>query len=310
MKLVQRESGYYLVRRVPVRYHRVEKRRQIWVALNTDSKKLADTKAEAAWEQLCESWEARLAGDTSEADARYEAARNIAKSRGYRYLEAKDVADLPLDQIVDRISDSYDNLERAIPAEAEALLGAVPKPEITLKRALELYWPMAKDKIRGKSKDQIRRWENPRKKAFKNLISVVGNITLNDMSPDDMLDFQDWWNERIDKEGLRPNSAKKDIAHISSALNLVNTRQRLGFNLPLSGYRIGEGEKRTRPAFSEKWIREKMLAPGALDGLNADARSILIGMINTGYRPSEAECMTRDQIHLEANIPYIYPLSQ
>lgn len=44
--------------------------------------------------------------------------------------------------------------------------------------------------------------------------------------------------------------------------------------------------KRTRRPFSDGWIRDRLLKAGALDGLNADARHILPGMINTGARPS------------------------
>jgi hypothetical protein len=35
------------------------------------------------------------------------------------------------------------------------------------------------------------------------------------------------------------------------------------------------------------WIREKILAHDALAGLNAEARAIFLGMVNTGYRPGE-----------------------
>ena len=36
----------------------------------------------------------------------------------------------------------------------------------------------------------------------------------------------------------------------------------------------------------------RLLAPGALDGLNGQARALLLGMINTGYRPSEGAALT------------------
>ena len=47
------------------------------------------------------------------------------------------------------------------------------------------------------------------------------------------------------------------------------------------------------------------MAPGALHGLNADARGLLLGMINTGYRPSEGCILHREQIRLDHNIPHI-----
>ncbi len=46
-------------------------------------------------------------------------------------------------------------------------------------------------------------------------------------------------------------------------------------------------------------------APGALDGLNGQARALLLGMINTGYRPSEGAALTADTIRLDGDVPHI-----
>jgi len=67
-------------------------------------------------------------------------------------------------------------------------------------------------------------------------------------------------------------------------LKTVNTMKRLGLSLPLGELSFKEGEKLTRPPFSEDWIRTRLLATGALDGLNGQARALLLGMINTGLR--------------------------
>lgn len=60
-----------------------------------------------------------------------------------------------------------------------------------------------------------------------------------------------------------------------------------------------------RPPFKIEWIKDKILAPDALRGLNTEARCILLGMVNTGYRPSEGASLTAAQIRLDDNIPYI-----
>ena len=81
--------------------------------------------------------------------------------------------------------------------------------------------------------------------------------------------------------------------------------KRLGLSLPLGELSFKEGEKQTRPPFSEDWIRARLLAPGALDGLNGQARALLLGMINTGYRPSEGAALTADTIRLDCHVPHI-----
>ncbi len=120
-----------------------------------------------------------------------------------------------------------------------------------------------------------------------------------------MLDFRAWWLDRIENEGLTPNSANKDLTHLGDVLKTVNRMKRLNLVLPLSDLSFKEGEQVPRPPFSDDWIRERMLAPGALDGLNRDARCILLAMINTGARPSELAALTRAQIRLDANVPHI-----
>lgn len=191
------------------------------------------------------------------------------------------------------------------PKEAEALMGVVPKPKLTLSQCLKEFWKLAHDRTIGKSEDQIRRWRNPRIKAINNLISVIGDQEIDAITADDMLDFREWWMDRIRTEGLTPNSANKDIIHIGNVLRTVNKMKRLNLNLPLSDLAIREGEKKTRPAFSVDWIKTKLLAPGALDGLNAEARAILLGMVNTGYRPSEGAAITSAQIRLDHAVPHI-----
>jgi integrase len=64
-------------------------------------------------------------------------------------------------------------------------------------------------------------------------------------------------------------------------------------------------ESRDRPPFSDRWIREKILAPGALENLNDEARCILLALVNTGARPSEIAGLLPEHIHLDGPVPYI-----
>jgi hypothetical protein len=82
MALIVRGTTFYLRKRVPTRYHPVEDRREILHSLHTDSRQVAERKAGVVWAELIESWEARVGGDTQDAEQRYDAARNFAKVRG------------------------------------------------------------------------------------------------------------------------------------------------------------------------------------------------------------------------------------
>jgi integrase len=309
MFIIQRGSKYYLQRRVPTRFAEVDGRTFVKISLRTDSFKEAEAKAQVIWEQLINAWEAKLAGSTEDAEQAFDAARKLADLRGFRYLDAQRVAKLPDDELRDRLLAVSKTRRRpgALPdrAEAAALLGGAAEPKITISRALELYWPLAKDRILGKSEDQIRRWRNPRIKAIKNLVGVIGDIPIGEITSDDMLEFRDWWLERLEVEKLTPGSANKDLIHAGDVLKTVNTMKRLGLVLPLSDLSFKKGPVSVRPPFSVAWIRDKLLAPRALDGLNEEARAILIVMINTGARPSEIAALNEAYIHLQTNVPHI-----
>ena len=298
----------YLYKRVPKRYASVEPRKFVWVSLHTDSPSVAKAKEGATWEQLVAAWEAKLAGDTTDAEQRFKAARDLAEARGFRYMRADQVAKLPLEDLRDRfkaVTGFKDKPDRPDMLEAAALLGGSKRPPLTISNALELYWSLAKDKTLGKSEDQLRRWKNPRVKAIKNLISVIGDKAIHDITGDDMLDFRNWWMERLEEEDLTPNSANKDLIHIGAVLKTVNRMKRLGLVLPLSELSFKEGEGKKRPPFSRKWISERLLAPGALDKLNPEARAILLVMVNTGCRPSELAALSAKTIKLNQNVPHI-----
>ena len=303
----QRGKVYWLKRRVPKRYAGIEARKEIWRSLKTDSPAAAKQKAEAVWSELIEGWEARLAGRSDEAEERFAAAQDLAAARGVRFLSARAVAELPIGQVLERVeavapAATPDQPDRV---EATALLGGAAEVPVTVSRALELYWGMARDEVLNKSDDQVRRWKNPRKKAIRNFVKVIGDKPISQISADDMGDFRNWWMERIEAEGLTPNSGNKDLTHLGAVLKTVNARKRLGINLPLSGFSFKQADSTPRPPFSDQWIRERLLAPGALDGLNPEARAIMLGMVNTGYRPGEAAGLMPDDIVLDAEVPHV-----
>ena len=97
-----------------------------------------------------------------------------------------------------------------------------------------------------------------------------------------MRSFGDWWIEQIEVLGLQASTANKNMDHVGKVLKLVNEEMGLKLVLPLGGLRLKEGEKVTRPPFSNAWIQNRLLAPGALDGLKPEAQAIILIMVNTG----------------------------
>ncbi|SDZ45244.1 hypothetical protein SAMN05444004_11516 [Jannaschia faecimaris] len=52
------------------RHRGIELRETVWISLHTDSETVARSKADRAWSQMIEAWEARLVGKSADADAR------------------------------------------------------------------------------------------------------------------------------------------------------------------------------------------------------------------------------------------------
>ncbi len=220
-------------------------------------------------------------------------------------MPVEEVAKLPLRNVLDRVEASISADGGIDPVRGAAFLGIAKAPKYRISEVLEDYWKLAEDKAQGKSQDQMRRMRNPRIKAFRNFIAVVGDLAVTELVQRDLIDFRAWWWDRIKAEVLDPASANKDFTHIASTFRLVDRSLQLGVTLNFTALNFTVLEKRTRLPFSRNWIATKILAPGVLDGLNIEARSILLGMINTGYRPSEAQDLLPQHIRLDDETPHI-----
>ncbi|GAA4223604.1 integrase [Sagittula marina] len=250
-------------------------------------------------------WDAMLNGASSVPEERWHAARDLAEAKGFKFIEANELLQGPVEDIVTRVEAVGAGSRKARLQAASALLGTTPPPKITVTRALDLYWELTETDQRGKSDDQIRRMRNPVIKAFKNFVDVVGDKAVSGISRDDMLDFRAWWADRINESSCKASTANKDLTHFSKVLKRVNDLKRLGYDLPVSGLSFKEGRKEPRCPFSTNWIRDRLLEPDALKGLNTQARCILLGMINTGYRPIEGAALLPQRIKLEGAVPMI-----
>jgi len=303
--LILRNSKYSLKRRVPKRYWSVETRPIVWVSLHTDSLSIANEKAQAVWEEMVAGWEARLSGNDPEARHHFDAVQTLANARGFKYLPMDQVAELPIDELLTRIENIGSYRAQTKQSDAKALLGAIARPAYSVSETLTEYWRLSRDKTLQKSPDQIRRWRNPRIKAINNFISIVGDKPISEITRDDLIEFRDWWLARIEVQGLDPSTANKDFTHFNSVLKTVNELKKMGLDLPTSGLHLKEGKKKSRPQFSTEWIKTRLLADGALDGLEGQARAILLIMINTGARPSEIANLMPDHIRLDHQYPHI-----
>lgn len=155
----------------------------------------------------------------------------------------------------------------------------------------------------------MRRASNPKRKAVANLIRVIGDKPLAEVTREDALAFRAWWAERLETEGLTVNSANKDFGHIAVMWRTVVEGHRLRLESPFQRLRFrdnGNGGRGTRgDTVSTEWIRRVLLAPDALSRLNDEARWLVQVMAETGARESELCGLEPEDIVLRHEVPHI-----
>ena len=315
--LKQRKGRWYYVRRVPLRYAHVDKRGLIKSALKTSSREVArarrDSLAEADdlyWSALASS---RAKGSNASAVSRYRAAKARAFARGFIYTPVEELSvQNDMTEVIDRIRALEGSLStrQAVP-ETDALLGTAPKASIPISEAFELYC----DKIsigdqKGKSPDQRRNWRKVKARAVKNFIGLRGDKPMAEIDRHDGQAFFEWWGAKVDpKDDSKPrsgNSANKDLTNLRilfrSYWSYEGEPKR---DNPFDDLRFKNVVYKDIPPFSVDWLENRILAKGALDSLNEDARLIIYALIETGCRPSEIANLRKEHIILDANVPHL-----
>ncbi|MEP1696234.1 MAG: hypothetical protein ABJJ69_06840 [Paracoccaceae bacterium] len=64
---------------------------------------MASEKAPAVWDEQLAAWHARLSGQGADAAKHFEAVQSLAASKSFGYLPIDQVAQLPLEKLLDRI---------------------------------------------------------------------------------------------------------------------------------------------------------------------------------------------------------------
>ncbi|MBB4273998.1 hypothetical protein [Rhizobium mongolense] len=100
-------------------------------------------------------------------------------------------------------------------------------------------------------------------------------------------------------------SGNKDIGNLRVLYSSYFKQGVKDVQNPFEKLSFSEKVKNKRPPFKTDWIAERILAPGALAGLNDEARAIVLVLVETGCRPSEVANLKPQQIVLDFPIPYI-----
>ncbi|KPD11169.1 hypothetical protein AN476_16715 [Phaeobacter sp. 11ANDIMAR09] len=311
---------YYWVKRVPKRFSRFvlgatgKPLTHVRQALHTDSLSEAKAKAIQVEAARLAEWEALAASDHESARAHYDASKTLAQARGYPYRAVVTLASGDAEHLVKRtLAVTGENFTSKVAA--QAVLGTVPETMPTLTELRDDYYSLTRTRHTKKTVQQLKRWKNPRDKAVANFLQLVAPkdgrrnpipMPIDQITRNDALKFREWWAERV-QNGMDPGTANKDIGHLSEMWNTWTTLKEVDLPNPFRKLRFEvRGKHKTKtPAFSREWVRDHLLHPGALDGMNDEARDIFLMTINTGLRPSEITDAALEDYVLTDNIPFL-----
>lgn len=313
--LTRRDGFWHFVRRVPAEFSALDPR---GVVKQSTKVRIADDrsgiKAGVVAKRLNDGleayWKGLVEGKAEEAQRRYDQARRSAGYYGLEYVPASELAQRSRDELLLRlermVAEKADTSTPAGEVARTAILGGEERPQLLLSKLFQSYEKQVKAELVGMSDDQKRKWRNPKIRAVKNLISVVEDIDVCSLTHSNALDFSEWWQARVLDEGMHPDTANKDMGHITSMIFTLNKRLRLGIQVNVfDGMRIRGGTENSRLPFTTEYIQKVLLAPDALMELNSEARRVLFLMVETGLRPSEAVNLNEGTINLSANIPFV-----
>ena len=306
-------NGYwYLARRVPKEFQRLEARRVVMLSTNI---RISDDQRGIRAQQAVEFIDAELllssrdaaTGNVDESRKRLKKAQDTARSFGCDYIESPSLKS-QLAEFLRRMMMLTQLEQNELPAAAPALLGTVPtvKTGRTVGNLLAGYETIAAASLMKKSPGQLRRWRTARQGALDVFIKIVGKDKLiADLTHDDAYNLRDHWNKRVLAKEVLIDTANKYIRYVSAMVREINEFERLKMDDIFARKIIRGGEDRQRDGFSVEHVQDVLLAPGALDGLNDEARAIFYVVAELGLRPSEVCGLRRPHILLNAAVPYI-----
>lgn len=260
-----------------------------------------------------ERWGALMAGTAGDdTSARYAAAVRLASALGYGYRPAAEIANEA------SWAELANRMERILPdgtstATVQAVLGTVEAPMARFSDAFKVYCEeIYRAELAKKSPQQLRKWRVIPERAIRTFVDVVGDKPLEEITRADAVTFYKFWLEKISPGATgakrwSPSSGNRQIGELRKLYreyfnHVHNQPERLN---PFRALSFKEGTKNKRPAFSDSWIQSRFCAGDKLNGLNDEARAILLAMVETGARPSELCNLTEQAIRVDAEVPHL-----
>jgi integrase len=313
--LVRRGPFWHFQRWTPEQFRDVDKRRlihqstKVRVADDPD-KRRAKRVADRINDALEGYWRDLAAGQTRGALHRYRETVRRAQRLGFGYREMGEMIESRATlEIMRRIEALEARGLLTDPPSVAAVLGTVKQPSLMCSELFEAYRDHMAADLRGKSDKQRKDWDQRLKVALGQFVATLpADKPFADLNKTDVNRYRDWWSKRITEQGYSAEGANTAIGYVGAAVKRLAKKFELDkLERLFSGIQFAKpkGIKNKRPSFSVSFLRDRILQPGALDGLDAELRRAVFLMMETGIRPTEIVQLDRKSIHATAAIPYV-----
>ena len=306
------DGFWYLVRRVPAEFAQLDRRK---VAMLSTRVRVADDPRCVRANRIVQRLDAELQlywsslknGADPLAMKRWEWARETARRFGFDYVEGAILQD-HLGELLKRLEALQPLSDEARREVRPALLGEVkpPKAGTLVDDMLKQYEAIVAASLLTKSPRQLERWRTTRQRALNVFVKIVGKGKLvHALSHDDTYALRDCWNKRVLAGEVQVDTANKQIGYVAAMFREIRDHERLKIEDIFQRKFIKGGEQKQRAAFDIEHVQNVLLAPGAMDKLNDEARAIFYIVAELGLRPSEVCGLNERTIHLDTDVPYV-----
>ncbi|MEO6013663.1 MAG: integrase [Devosia sp.] len=307
-----RDGIWYLIRKVPKAFQDFDKR--VIVRLSTEIRVADDPRAVRAKSAVRDLdiglgayWRGLKDGQENEARRRFEEAQRRARDLNLSYLTNQEIAGGPVEDMYRRLELLVSRGSLDDEAEVAAVMGGEAKPRLMLSQLYAEFEALMEPSLERHSPNQRRKWGQKYKRAVKALSDALGgDKALVDLTRADGVAFRLFWQNRLKADLLDIGTANKQIGHIATMLKEVELVHQLDIKCAaFTGLTIRGQVNRSRKPFAAPFVQKTILADGALDKLNAQARAIIWIEADTGARPVEICNLLPETIFLDAPIPFI-----
>ncbi|SHI38038.1 hypothetical protein SAMN05444000_1011 [Shimia gijangensis] len=220
---------------------------------------------------------------------------------------------MALEEIVSRVEELIQKDPSANSPLFAANLGGFELPDTTLNEIAEQMAELCPDKVARKNNRQRRMWHNRYKRAAATFSALAGSMPIANITVGDASNYRRSFEKRVTNQEVTTQYANKHFGYLRVMVDTYYDNLKIDeYSNPFVNVRIkGEAnwEKAKDPVrkaeFSPNWIQQNIASGAKLDGLNDEARDILIVCAETGCRQTEIYDLPQSAIKLDASVPHI-----